>query len=453
MCDTMVVLGSASAGGVTLFAKNSDRDPREAHELVRFPAAHHPPGATVRCTYIDVPQVEQTFEVLLCRPFWIWAAEMGANEHGVAIGNEAVFTRVPYEKSPALIGMDLLRLALERSRTAEEALSVITGLLAAHGQGGNCGYPGKLFYHNSFLIADPQDAWVLETAGRHWAAARVRDVGSISNCITIGERWDLASPDLVNYAVERRWCRGPEDFHFSRCYSDFLYTRFSDGRGRQCRTAALLEAKQGRLSAADLLGVLRDHGPGAGPAWTPARGLMGATVCDHAGFGPVRISQTTGSMVSHLAPDVQTHFVTGTAAPCTSVFKPVWLGARSFPPPGLRPPQPTAKPACSGGTRRCTGPPCGATPPGCRCTRPTATRWRASSWPGHWSVGISRAWTARSTAPPVSWPRTRRKPGGASGSPAPACQIPAPSHMRRPGVRATAPWGCPRSTARRIRRG
>ena len=274
-----------------------------------------------------MPQVEQTFEVLLCKPFWIWGAEMGANEHGVAIGNEAVFTKVPYEKSPGLIGMDFLRLALERSRTAQEALTVITGLLATHGQGGNCGYPGKLFYHNSFLIADPRDAWVLETAGRQWAAERVQDVRSISNCITIGERWDLASPDLVNYAVERRWCRGREDFHFGRCYSDFLYTRFSDAVGGSAGRLPCSQAKQGHLSVTDLLGALRDHGAGAVPTWTPARGLIGATVCDHAGFGPIRISQTTGSMVSHLTPDVQTHFVTGTAAPCTSVFKPVWLGA------------------------------------------------------------------------------------------------------------------------------
>lgn len=51
MCDTIVALGSASADGVTLFAKNSDRDPREAHEIVRVPAARHPAGATIRCTY------------------------------------------------------------------------------------------------------------------------------------------------------------------------------------------------------------------------------------------------------------------------------------------------------------------------------------------------------------------------------------------------------------------
>ncbi len=336
MCDTLVVLGNASADGVTLFAKNSDRDPREPHFVARSPAGRHPPGATVRCTFIEVPQVPETYEVLLCKPFWIWGAEMGANEHGVTIGNEAVFTKVPYDKGPGLIGMDFLRLALERSRTAAEALAVITDLLAAHGQGGNCGYPGKLFYHNSFLIADPHAAWALETAGREWAAEQVQDVRSISNRITIGDRWDLASPGLVDYAVARGWCRGRADFHFGRCYSDFLYTRFSDAERRQCRTADLLAAKRGQLTVTDLARILRDHGPKAGPDWTPARGFTGATVCDHAGFGPIRISQTTGAMVSHLAADVQTHFVTGTAAPCTSIFKPVWLGA-ALPPAGPEP--------------------------------------------------------------------------------------------------------------------
>ncbi len=336
MCDTIVAVGRATADGVTLFGKNSDRNPREAHGLVRIPATQHAPGSTVKCTYITIPQVERTCEVLLSRPCWIWGAEMGVNEHGVAIGNEALFTKVPYEKEPGLIGMDLLRLALERSATARQAVDVITGLLAAHGQGGNCGYGGKMFYHNSFLIADPQEAWVVETAGRQWAAERVQDVRSISNRITIGDHWDLASADLVNYAVDRGWCRNRSDFHFGRCYSDRLYTGLSDAARRQCRTTALLEARRGRLTVADFMQILRDHGPHSGPDWTPATGLIGATVCAHAGFGPIRSWQTTGSLVSHLAADVQTHFVTATAAPCTGLFKPVWLGA-DLPAVGLEP--------------------------------------------------------------------------------------------------------------------
>ena len=158
MCDTLVALGSVTADGVTILGKNSDREPNEAHHLLRVPAARHAPGSRVKCTYIEIPQVGQTHAVLLAKPFWVWGAEMGANEHGVAIGNEAVFTRVPYDKRPGLTGMDLLRLGLERGRTAREALDVITGLLAEYGQGGNCGFKRRFYYHNSFLIADPHSA-------------------------------------------------------------------------------------------------------------------------------------------------------------------------------------------------------------------------------------------------------------------------------------------------------
>jgi len=318
-----VALGNTTADGITLFGKNSDREPNEAQHLLRIPRTQHPEGSTVTCTYITIPQVRTTYEVLLSKPFWIWGAEMGANEHGVAIGNEAVFTRVPYEKKGGLLGMDLLRLALERARTAREALEVITTLLAEYGQGGNAGFRHKFYYHNSFLIADPHEAWVLETAGRQWAAERVQDVRAISNGLTIGNTWDLASDDLVSYAVDRGWCKGRDDFHFANCYSDTLYTRLSACHHRRQSTEQMLRARIGSLTVQDLMAALRNHGT---EPYDPAAGLTGAEVCMHAGAGPVRGNQTVGSMVSSLAPDVQTHFVTGTAAPCTSVFKPVWLG-------------------------------------------------------------------------------------------------------------------------------
>jgi dipeptidase len=75
------------------------------------------------------------------------------------------------------------------------------------------------------------------------------------------------------------------------------------------------------------MGLLRDHGPAADEDWLPGKGVLGAEVCMHASFGPVRGSQTTGAMVSHLASDRQTHWLTGTSATCTSVFKPVWIDA------------------------------------------------------------------------------------------------------------------------------
>ena len=322
MCDTVIATGAVTTDGITIFGKNSDREPNEAHHLIRVPRTRHAPGSMLRCTYIDIPEVEETFEVLLAKPYWIWGAEMGSNEFGVTIGNEAVFTRIPCNTGAALTGMDFLRLALERSRTAYEALQLITRLLEEYGQGGNCGHTLPFYYHNSFIIADPSEAWVLETADRHWAAERVNGVRTISNGITIGNRWDMASADLVSYASEKGWCKGAADFHFARCYSDPLRSSMGECVERQCQTTDMLTAQKGKIAVETVMQTLRYHVPG----YHPTQGITGNKVCMHAGWGPVRGGQTTGSMVSHLHPEHPTHFVTATAAPCTSLFKPVWLG-------------------------------------------------------------------------------------------------------------------------------
>ncbi len=291
MCDTMVIVKNNRV----LFAKNSDRDPNEPQVLEWHPRRNHPQGERLRCTYIDVPQVDHTHAILISRPFWLWGAEMGANEHGVVIGNEAVFTNQPYAKT-GLTGMDLLRLALERADTAQQACDVIAGLLETHGQGGLCGYNNPRFtYHNSYLIADPRSAIVLETAGRKWAAEQVADRRSISNGLTIPG--------------------------FAEAHSNWLRTRVSGCRSRHAITTA---AVAGASGVSDLFAALRSHGEGGcAPRYSWLNGAMAAP-CAHAGGFAVSV-QTTASWVSDLSPDGCTHWVTATSAPCTSLFKPVYI--------------------------------------------------------------------------------------------------------------------------------
>ncbi len=299
MCDSIV---DVSDDGV-VFAKNSDRDANESQFLEWVAAARHDVTSPLKCTWIEIDPVGLTNAVLLSRPWWMWGAEMGANEHGLVIGNEAVFTTAR-KGGPALLGMDLVRLALERARDIDSAAQVIVGLLERYGQGGPCSHEKPGFtYDNSFLLADPRGAMVLETAGREWATDYVRHgVRTISNALSIPA--------------------------FAAAHSDRLRTAVAGARARQLRTQSGANGSQG---PADLMRALRDHGPKGGPSWSRLNGTLRAP-CVHAG-GALASSQTTASMVSDLRDGVR-HWVTGTSAPCTSIFKPVSVdGAVDLGPP------------------------------------------------------------------------------------------------------------------------
>ncbi len=287
MCDTMVTV----LPDRVLFAKNSDRDPNEAQLLDWQPGRDHAAGSRLRCTWIEIPQARATHATLLSRPYWMWGAEMGANERGVAIGNEAVFTRQPVADT-GLTGMDLVRLGLERGDTAERAVEVMIELLETHGQGGGCGHENRAFaYHSSFLVADPHRAFVLETSRRRWQAERIASAWSISNGFT-----------LPGMAAE----------------SDWLRTRISACVTRRARTFAAASRAE---DIGALMSALRDHGNGQEARYRLLNGAM-AAACMHAG-GLVAASQTTASWASELKPGALRHWVTGTAAPCTGLFKPV----------------------------------------------------------------------------------------------------------------------------------
>jgi secernin len=184
MCDSLVALGVATADGVTLFAKNSDRPPLE-RQLIEWSEPRL--ESTTRATHIEVVGNDRkTLRCVISRPGWCWGAEHGVNEAGVAIGNHTIYTTLdPRSFPPALIGMDLVRLGLERADSAEAAVAVMTGLLDRYGQGGT-GHDVAIVgkdkpYWSSFLIADPHAAWMVETSGRTWSACAVEPTATMSN--------------------------------------------------------------------------------------------------------------------------------------------------------------------------------------------------------------------------------------------------------------------------------
>ncbi|XP_053424476.1 secernin-2 isoform X3 [Nycticebus coucang] len=249
----------------------------------------------------------------MSRPSWLWGAEMGANEHGVCIGNEAVWTKEPVGEEEALLGMDLLRLALERSSSSKEALRVITDLLERYGQGGSCQEdPAPFCYHNTFLLADRTEAWVLETAGRLWAAQRIeKGVRNISNQLSIGTDISAEHPELRSHAQAEGWWHGQGAFDFAQVFSltrqpvrmEAAKARFQAGR------ELLQQQSAGGITAEVMMGILRDKESG---------------ICmDSGGF------RTTASMVSILPQDPTqpcVHFLTATPDPSRSVFKPFIFG-------------------------------------------------------------------------------------------------------------------------------
>ena len=306
MCDTFSMPFGYNNDNVTYFAKNSDRSPNEAQVVIQTPEKHYPKGSTVSCTYITIPQAEHTREMILSKPSWIWGAEMGVNDAQVAIGNEAVFTKTK-RGDPALTGMDLLRLALERAGTAKDAVQIMIDLLETHGQGGNCGFDHTFFYDNSFLIADPKEAYIMETSGKNYAVVRARGRCAISNRLTITTEHEIRG------GIE-------EGTDFSKRFTEPVYSFFSAAQERREQVTEKLPLSQ---NTADLFCILRNHYKTVNGKEFK-RGSVNS-VCMHAG-GFIG-DHTTGSLVAVLRQNKPpTLWITGASTPCISAFKPVFFG-------------------------------------------------------------------------------------------------------------------------------
>lgn len=264
-CTTFAAHGKAVAGGGTIIAKNRDLGFQTLIEIGVHQAATHPKGAVYKAAYIDIPQTEKTCKFIGSRTAGRWGYGMGINEHQVAVADNDAPTRDKLEFKKGLHDNDLVRIVLERAKTAREAVDIIGAIVAEYGQAWN----GIMFE-----IGDPEELWVVEITGRRWAAKKYTDtVTARSNQYQLEDDYDLAAPDLVSFAVSQGWVpKGTKKINFRKVYStDVLYPEDNDLKKRNNveslyntemryqRAMELLKgAKQG-LTPHGIMVMCRDH--------------------------------------------------------------------------------------------------------------------------------------------------------------------------------------------------
>lgn len=350
MCDTWVAMQDATVSGQVMLGKNSDRPVFDAQPLLLSVRQAWPPGSMLKLEHVELPQAEVTYATLGSSPYWCWGYEEGINEYSVVIGNEAIPTKTfrdmaeQYKQQGAaelgLLGMDLVRLTLERSRTARQAVENMGALIEQYGQFGSA-VPTKPHdlggYDGSFLIADPHEAWIVEAVGRRWLARRIaQGTASISNQPTIRSQWDLGSRDVVDYAVEMGWwpTELQDKFDFARAYIDDRVPR-QVSHLRLMRSRQLLAEQQGQITPHWMKRIARDHYEGTflqGPYFDAADPDF-HSLCMHSSAGGFTWGNTASSCVAVLprADHELPVFWWTPGPPCNGCYVPFFVHGRKLP--------------------------------------------------------------------------------------------------------------------------
>ena len=305
-CTNLIVGKNASADGSTIVSYSADSYGLFG-ELYHYPAGMHKKG-----TWIDVhewdtgkylgriEQARQTYNVI-----------GNMNEFQLTIGETTFGGRPELVDTTGIIDYgSLIYLGLQRSRTAREAIKVMTELVQEYG-----------YYSSgeSFTIADPNEIWIMEMIGKGpgvrgavWVAVRVPDdcISAHANQSRI-HQFDMNdkdncmySPDVISFAREKGYFDGVnKDFSFAKAYAplDFGARRYCEARvwsyfnmftargneflpyilGDTDTPMPLFVKPDRKISVQDVKNAMRDHYEGtpldiskdfgAGPYHTPYR--------------------------------------------------------------------------------------------------------------------------------------------------------------------------------------
>lgn len=214
-CFTVVVGKNASSDGSVLFGHNEQNGGRRIVNYRYVPRLKFEPGIMVPLKNGGtLPEVTETYAMIWQQNPGVEFGDSYFNEWGVVIASDSCGTQEDsYQElvdrgdiKDGGIGYMFRRLIAQRAKTAREGVKIAAGLLDRFGYSAS----GR-----SYIIADPEEAWVLSVSrGNHWIAQRCPDdeVVLLPNIHVIGSEADLsdkenvmASPGLVDYAVQRGW--------------------------------------------------------------------------------------------------------------------------------------------------------------------------------------------------------------------------------------------------------
>ncbi len=345
-CTNLIVAKGASTDGSTMITYSADSYSLFG-ELYHWPAATYPAGTLLDVYEWDtgkylgkIPQVSQTYNVI-----------GNMNEHQLCIGETTFTGREELIDTTGIIDYgSLIYITLQRAKTAQEAIQVMTGLVRDYG-----------YYSSgeSFSIADKNEVWIMEMIGKGvgnkgavWVAVRIPD-----NCIAAHANQSrihqfplndkkncVYSPDVISFAREKGYFQGKDsDFSFSKTYNplDFgglrycearvwsFYNRYSSNAaewlnyvlGTDPEPMPLYLKPDRKLSAKDLMDMMRDHyegtaldptkDVGAGPFRSPYRFSplqWQSDSVDYCFERPISTQQTgftfVGQMRNHLPDEV-----------------------------------------------------------------------------------------------------------------------------------------------------
>ena len=335
-CTSLLVTKGASQDGSVMITYTCDA---EFHPHLEYaPAADHQPGDSLEITDWQgnvrgkIDQVPHTFAVVELM-----------NEHQLVIGETTFGGREELQNKEGLLHYwDLMVLALKRVKTAREAINVMTDLVAQHGYGST---------GESFSVADPREAWIMEMIGpgeggqgAQWVALRVPEgyISSHANKARIGEfpmddpENCLYSQNVISFAVERGYYdpKSGQPFRFCDAYCPptpknqryaeaRVWSIFRRAAPSKNLSPAYHRAVEGaepyplwikpdkKLTVADVFALMRDHyeatdydmtmGIDAGPyscpnRWRPMTWMVDSV--EYAWERPISTQQTGFSFVS-----------------------------------------------------------------------------------------------------------------------------------------------------------